>query len=127
MYGRRWGDKMNLRPFDYDVTFDEYQRESIKTAQKDYGMPSVVYYSLGLAGESGEVAEKIKKLFRDDKGILTEDRKAAIVKELGDCLWYLSAVAEEIGVTLAHVAVTNRKKLLDRIDRGVHSGDGDNR
>lgn len=116
-----------LKPFDYGVSFNEYQRESIKTAQKDYGMPSVVYYALGLAGEAGEVAEKVKKLFRDSRGGLTSERKMAIVKELGDCLWYLSAVAESIDVNLVDVAIENRRKLLDRIDRGVGGGDGDNR
>jgi len=109
------------------MTFNEYQELSIQTSKRSYGMPAIAYFSLGLAGEAGEVAEKIKKLFRDDAGGLTAERREAIVKELGDVLWYLSAVAYELNTNLEDVAIKNREKLVDRMARGVRQGDGDNR
>jgi len=114
-----------MKTFDNRVTMNEYQIHSMQTSKCDYGMPKVAYMALGLAGEAGEVAEKVKKLFRDDDGNITEERKQAIILELGDCLWYLSAVAWALGTPLADVAMANRNKLISRKERGVTKGDGD--
>jgi NTP pyrophosphatase (non-canonical NTP hydrolase) len=80
-----------------------------------------------LAGESGEVAEKVKKILRDHKGIIDEEKKKEITKELGDVLWYLSQIASEIGVPLEEVASLNIEKLKSRFDRDKIKGSGDNR
>lgn len=80
------------------------------------------YAALGLTGEAGEYAEKVKKLIRDGTF-----NKELMIKELGDVLWYLNASAQELGITLADVAEQNIKKLLDRQNRGVLQGSGDNR
>lgn len=84
---------------------------------------SLAYTSLGLTGESGEVAEKIKKWIR--KG--NELDKRAVVKELGDVLWYVTATAKELGYSLQDVAQINTVKLLERKRLGVLNGEGDNR
>ncbi len=83
---------------------------------------AIVYPALGLAGEAGEVAEKVKKFLRDD----TWDEDA-VIKELGDVLWYIAALASDLGVSLEHVAQTNLDKLFSRKERNVLSGSGDNR
>ena len=74
----------------------------------------LLYATLGLNGEAGEVAEEVKKMIRDDNGILTEDRRHRLLGELGDTLWYLSAVAHEAGLDLGEVACYNLKKLRSR-------------
>ena len=86
-----------------------------------------VYPTLGLAGEMGEVAEKIKKSIRDDLGHMNSERRELLIKELGDCLWYIAMVAEKIGVPFNEVAEGNLDKLFSRKARGVLSGDGDKR
>lgn len=104
------------------LTFNDYQVFAKATAV----YPSkhvIVYPTLGLAGEAGEVAEKIKKWLRGDKEL---DREG-LLKELGDVLWYLAALAGDLGYSLEDVASANTRKLLDRQDRGVLKGDGDNR
>lgn len=85
------------------------------------------YPALGLVGESGEVAEKIKKIIRDQDGVLTDENRIEIAKELGDVLWYIAILADEMGVTLDKVAEGNLEKLNSRKKRGVLSGSGDNR
>ena len=96
------------------------------------------YYGLGIAGEAGEVADKIKKLYREGKVYenhdgddvflrLDAEERAALVKELGDVLWYLAAVARLLDVSLSDVAHANLKKLYDRLQRGVMFGSGDER
>ncbi len=104
-----------------------YQSQAHYTAvYPDIGN-NVVYPTLGLTGEAGEVAEKVKKLIRDHNGQLTPEYAADIKKELGDCLWYLSQVANEIGVTLEDVAQTNLEKLALRQQHDLIHGNGDNR
>lgn len=88
---------------------------------------SYIYPALGIAGETGEVIEKVKKILRDDKCILTPERREAIKMELGDVLWYLSALALELGLTLEEVALSNIDKFKDRNERGVVHGSGDDR
>ncbi len=87
----------------------------------------MIYPILGLNGEAGECAEKIKKVIRDNAGIISEEVKESLIKELGDVLWYINATAKEIGTTLDIIAKTNIEKLEDRRDRNVLGGSGNNR
>src|SRR5271163_2411295 len=104
----------------------EYQRLSRRTAE--YPREAwLVYPALGLAGEAGEVAEHAKKVIRDDAGAITDERRAAMAKELGDVLWYVSQLASELGLQLEEIARLNLDKLLSRQRRGVLSGSGDER
>ena len=83
-----------------------------------------LYYALGLVGETGEIAEKIKKAYRDNNG---EIDKELMMKELGDVLWYTCLLSEHLGFTLEEVAAANITKLEDRMRRGVLNGSGDKR
>lgn len=89
--------------------------------------PAFVAKVLGLVGEAGEVAEKYKKLIRDKKGEISEEDRQEIVKELGDVLWYISAMADYMKVPLSEVAQKNLDKVFSRKSRGVSRGSGDNR
>lgn len=109
------------------MTFSEYQQAARTTAQYPQLGNNVYYPTLGLAGEAGEVAEKIKKLMRDDNGTLTDERRQALKKELGDVLWYVAALCSELGLDMNAVAELNVAKLRDRHERGAIQGDGDNR
>ena len=109
------------------MTFEEYQKLSRKTASYPKIGENFVYPVLGLTGEAGEVAEKIKKLFRNKEGVLSDDYKLEIAKELGDVLWYLSQIATELNLSLEQVAQLNIEKLFDRETRGVIKSEGDNR
>jgi NTP pyrophosphatase (non-canonical NTP hydrolase) len=109
------------------MDFNEYQKEARSTAvYPDIGN-NIVYPTLGLSGEAGEVAEKVKKMIRDDGGVMSEEKKSEIAKELGDVLWYVANVAAEAGVDLNMIATLNIKKLKSRQERGVLQGSGDNR
>ena|SRR5689334_6519569 len=111
-------------------SFDGYQELARKTAVYGEGNPFILrlaYCGLGLNGEAGEVAEKIKKLIRNYHGELNEERKSEMVKELGDVLWYISALATELNVKLSAIAELNLAKLADRQKRNVIAGEGDNR
>lgn len=109
------------------MNFEDFQKIVKKTSIYPNQGSNVAYVTLGLAGEAGEVADKVKKLIRDDNGILSPDKKKEMIKELGDVLWYLTACASELGVDLEEVATQNAKKVEDRKSRGVLSGEGDNR
>jgi len=109
------------------MTFDDYQMKSRQTAVYPTIGEACVYPALGLAGEAGEVASKIKKLFRDDNGVLTDERRAAISHELGDVLWYVAQLCTELNLKMDVVAETNIERLLSRKERGTLHGDGDNR
>ena len=109
------------------MTFDEYQKLSKGTAQYSDFIPAWIYLALGLAGESGEVVDKLKKVARNHDGNFTEESKLEIQKELGDVLWYISQLCEELGLSLGEVAEMNRAKLEDRKARGVIRSRGDNR
>ncbi|MBY0538239.1 nucleoside triphosphate pyrophosphohydrolase family protein [Patescibacteria group bacterium] len=113
------------------MDFDTYQKESRQKAVYPEIGNNFVFPTLGLVGEAGEVAEKIKKLIRDkntatSETVTSEDR-AEIQKELGDVLWYLAQLASEFKLSLTDVAQTNLNKIASRHDRGVVHGDGDNR
>ena len=109
------------------MTFEEYQKRSRETALYPNKDNNFVYPTLGLAGESGEVAEKIKKVLRDKKGVIDEATKQELAKELGDVLWYVSQIATELKLSLGDIASQNMEKLLSRKERGVLRGSGDNR
>ena len=109
------------------MTFEEYQKESRKTAIYPNLGSNYVYPVLGLAGESGEVAEKFKKVIRDNGGVVTEEKKQEIKKELGDVLWYVAQISTELGLTMEEVVQGNLDKLFSRMDRGQIHGNGDNR
>ena len=114
------------------MTFDEYQKQAITTdsyggGQQPIDSQAFINKLLGLCGESGEVAEKFKKIFRNQAGKMTEQDKAEIIKELGDVLWYLSAISSYLGTNLSKVAQGNLDKLSDRKTRGVIKSTGDNR
>ncbi len=114
------------------ISLNDYQQAARETAvyrkKKNMGPTLFLLYAgLGLAGESGEVAENLKKMIRDDSGELTPERRESIIKELGDALWYLAMTAEEVGVDLELVAAVNLEKLVDRKERGTLHGDGDDR
>ena len=107
--------------------FDLYQDKADETAIYPNKGDNLYYPALGLAGEAGEVCEKVKKIMRDKDGVLSEADALEISKELGDVLWYLSALACEINVALSTVAEDNIDKLHSRKERGMLQGSGDNR
>lgn len=107
--------------------FDVYQDEAETTAVYPNKGNNLCYPALGLAGEAGEVCEKIKKIIRDKEGVPTNADLDDLSKELGDVLWYISAVATELDISLASIAERNLIKLKDRENRGVLKGSGDNR
>ncbi|MEI7425803.1 MAG: nucleoside triphosphate pyrophosphohydrolase family protein [Candidatus Moraniibacteriota bacterium] len=109
------------------MNFEEYQKKSRVTAKYPNADENYIYPTLGLAGESGEVAEKIKKVLRDKAGKIDEIDREEIKKELGDVLWYLTQLASELKIPLEEVATSNLAKLYDRMERGKLSGSGDNR
>jgi len=109
------------------MTFDEYQKESQKTARYPVVGAPFIYPTLGLVGEAGEVAEKIKKIMRDNGGVVDDARKTEIMKEMGDVLWYLAQLAVTLDMSLEDIAINNLEKLKSRLDRNLVHGDGDNR
>jgi NTP pyrophosphatase (non-canonical NTP hydrolase) len=109
------------------MLISEYQELSRRTATYPGAGDNIVYPTLGLAGEAGEVAEKVKKLLRDDAGVLSDERRSALAGELGDVLWYVAQVATEADLDLEQIAQGNLDKLLSRQRRGVLSGSGDQR
>ena len=109
------------------MDFKKYQEKSRKTAIYPEAGKNFIYPTLGLAGESGEVAEKIKKVIRDKNGVIDDETRELIKKELGDVLWYVSQIASELGLSLDEIAENNIEKLFSRMNRGKLSGSGDNR
>ena len=109
------------------MDFSDYQTKSRATAQyPSIGHP-VIYPVLGLVNEAGEVAGKIKKVFRDKGGEISAETRDALKAELGDVLWYIAQVCTELEISLDDAAEANLAKLLDRQSRGKIRGDGDNR
>jgi NTP pyrophosphatase (non-canonical NTP hydrolase) len=107
--------------------FTRYQEDARRTAAYPDIGNNTYYPVLGLCGEAGEVAEKIKKVMRDDAGHFSETKRHEIAKELGDVLWYCAALASELDLDLGEIAQLNLDKLSSRHERGVISGSGDNR
>ena len=116
-------------------TFADYQVWIIRNAfypglRKMFDPPNmegISYCTLGLVGEAGEIADKVKKILRDHGGELTHELKDGLVKEMGDVLWYLNALANELNVNMEFVAQTNVDKIESRTARGTRSGSGDDR
>lgn len=122
------------------TTFKEYQEEAVsmkvslnKFLETHQNVPPDVVELLGVAydglglGEAGEVQGKIKKIIRDNGGFITKEAKYEIAKELGDTLWYIASMCENLGISLEDVATMNIEKLRDRHARGTVHGSGDNR
>lgn len=108
------------------MDFKKYQEKTKETAIYPEEQ-KFAYLSLGLAGEAGEVAEKFKKIIRDKEGNINEKDKEEIAKELGDVLWYISQISDELGFSLEKVVDKNLEKLFSRKERKKLKGDGDNR
>jgi NTP pyrophosphatase (non-canonical NTP hydrolase) len=115
------------------MEFNDYQEKIVKfdtfTVENSH---SVINFALldkilGLTGESGEVADKVKKLLRDKNGLISPEDKLALSKELGDVLWYLATCARYLGLSFDEIAVENITKLESRLARGKIAGNGDER
>ena len=122
------------------MTFNEYQAAARTTAKYtdvaeqlnigDSGLKrflNLQYAALGLAGEAGEIANKVKKIYRDKSCTVTDEARQELKKEVSDCLWYCAAVASELDYALDDIATENIAKLQSRLERGVITGSGDNR
>ena len=109
------------------LSANDYQTAALRTAiYPDMGQ-NYVYPTLGLVGEAGEVAEKVKKIIRDGDGVLTDPDREKIALEVSDVCWYLAVLAFELDYTLEEIMQMNLDKLASRKQRGVLSGSGDSR
>lgn len=113
------------------MKLDKYQKRAAEfdlfEASVDLKSPGFLEKVLGIAGEAGEVTDKVKKIIRDKGGYASEKDRAEIAKELGDVLWYVANVARYLGVSLSDIAEGNIKKLSSRKNRNKLHGEGDNR
>ena len=109
------------------MDFNTYQKNARLTAQYPNLGANYIYPTLGLVGEAGEVAEKVKKVIRDKKGVFDDESKRGLKKELGDVLWYLSNLCNEFNFSLDDIALQNLEKLKLRAAKGKISGSGDDR
>lgn len=107
--------------------FEDYQKRSRQTYNDIPMDHPLVYPTMGLLNEAGELAGKVKKLFRDKQGVITDADREALKGEIGDVLWYLTQICTNLDLSLEDVANANLEKLLSRLERGVIQGDGDNR
>lgn len=107
---------------------NDYQQQALETAiyPGSGEVMGLAYVGLGL-GEAGEIQGKIKKILRDNSGVITDDKKEAIAAEAGDLLWYIALLAKELGYSLEEIGILNLVKLSSRKERGVLGGSGDNR
>jgi NTP pyrophosphatase (non-canonical NTP hydrolase) len=109
------------------MDFQDYQQRSRETAFYPGAGSNVLYPTLGLCGEAGEVADKVKKVLRDRGGQITDDVRDDLQLELGDVLWYVAQLATELGLDLEQIAASNLAKLASRAARNVIGGSGDRR
>lgn len=109
------------------MTLDEYQQVALLTASRKGEDIELAHRVLGLVGEAGEVAEKMKKVYRDDKGEVSAGVVKELKKELGDVLWYIATLADFFNISLEEIAQINIDKLASRQKRGKLGGSGDNR
>lgn len=110
------------------MTLNEYQKEALVTAQwSGDELRDLSHWVLGITGEAGEIAEKVKKIIRDHDGKLDNDAKFELSKEIGDVLWYLAVLAEHMGYKFEAIGQMNIAKLRDRQKRNKIQGNGDNR
>ena len=114
---------------DLGDSFSQYQMQAERTATypNQYSINGLLYTTLGLAGEAGEVANKVKKILRDDDGLISNKMRETLIAELGDVLWYIAMVSDELNYNLSKVAETNLNKLSQRKSSGTLKGDGDYR
>lgn len=115
------------RPTGNHMDFSTYQKKALTFASYPNQGNNPSFIALGLAGETGEVADKIKKLYRDRNGTVDDVFREEIKKELGDVLWYLAMMCTELGLDFGDVAHHNLTKIASRQQRGVLRGDGDTR
>ena len=109
------------------MPLDTYQRESRKTWNLVHTDHPIVYPTLGLVNEAGELAGKVKKIFRDKGGVIGDEDRQSLKCELGDVLLYFAQICTELDLTLEEVAEANLEKLFSRLERGKIRGEGDNR
>ena len=110
------------------MTFEEYQKQALTTViSSGDEFKDLLHWVLGINGEAGEVAEKVKKIIRDKGGKVSDEDKKELAKELGDVLWYIAVFAHDLGVPFDEIAANNLSKLKSRKARGVLGGSGDNR
>ena len=110
------------------MTFEEYQKQALTTViSSDNEFKDLLHWVLGVNGEAGELAEKVKKIIRDKNGVVSDEDKKELAKEIGDVLWYLAVFAHDLGFKFEDVAQANLDKLKSRKARGVLGGAGDNR
>ncbi len=110
------------------MTLKEYQDQALTTMlSTGDDFKDLLHWVLGINGEAGEVAEKVKKIIRDKNGVISDEDKKELAKELGDVLWYLAVFAQYLNVPLDEIAQSNLDKLQSRKQRGVLGGSGDNR
>ena len=113
------------------MRLNDYQNKALSTAiYPERGTGSILalsYCALKLNGEAGEVAEKLGKIIKDNNGVISSDKKEAIKKELGDVLWYVSALARELNIPMEDVAEANLFKLAERHKNNTLKGSGDDR
>lgn len=110
------------------MTLDEYQKQALTTAVFSHDeLRDLSHWALGVTGEAGEIAEKVKKIIRDRDGTVSDEDRAELAKEIGDVLWYLAVLAKHINTSLDDVAAANIAKLRSRQKRGALAGSGDNR
>ena len=110
------------------MNIDDYQQQALTTVLSSGDeFKDLMHWVLGLNGEAGEVAEKLKKILRDKDCVVSDADKTEMAKELGDVLWYLAVFAHDLGVPLSEIAQANLDKLKSRKARGMLGGSGDNR
>jgi NTP pyrophosphatase (non-canonical NTP hydrolase) len=110
------------------MTFDEYQKKALTTViSNSDDLKNTLHWVLGINGEAGEVAEKVKKIIRDKNGKINEEDRKELAKEIGDVLWYLAVFAQDLGFSFDEIAVHNLEKLKSRKERNALQGSGDNR
>jgi NTP pyrophosphatase (non-canonical NTP hydrolase) len=109
------------------MNMNEYQQKALRTARGHQKQDELFHLLLGLCGEAGEIAEKMKKVVRDKNSDFASIDLDDMNKELGDVLWHLAVLADYFGISLDDVAETNIAKLASRLERGVIGGSGDNR
>ena len=113
------------------MDFDEYQKKcsltDVGTSAQDNLKPGWLYYVMGISGEAGELMEKVKKLFRDKQGIVDDEFKQDLIKEMGDYHWYSARLCDAFGIKYSEIPKQNTEKLLSRLERNKLHGDGDNR
>lgn len=110
------------------MNLNEYQKQALTTViTSEDEFKDLLHWVLGVNGEAGELAEKVKKIIRDKGGKVSAEDKEALAKEIGDVLWYLAVFAHDLGFKFEDVAQANLDKLQSRKARGVLGGSGDHR